>query len=175
MSLRGRFLVMVSLACVIAASFALAPSAIAATPLTGHFPIEEHFVGLEPESSVCGFPVNWDFTGQGTFQVFSDKSGNPIGANVLEHTSGTLSANGVELRTSSTDKQLIDFQSQTLVEVGVVFRYSAPGVGVVLMDRGRLIWNIDATGEMVGPPVFEAGPHPELHGDFGGLCTALTP
>jgi hypothetical protein len=30
-----------------------------------------------------------------------------------------------------------------------LFRYSAPGLGIVLMDRGRLIWNIDANGEMV--------------------------
>jgi hypothetical protein len=43
------------------------------------------------------------------------------------------------------------------------------------MDRGRLIWNIDSNGEMVGDPIFEAGPHPELNGDFGGLCAALTP
>ena len=43
------------------------------------------------------------------------------------------------------------------------------------MDRGRLIWNIDANGEMVGDPIFEAGPHPELHGDFRGLCAALSP
>ena len=44
------------------------------------------------------------------------------------------------------------------------------------MDRGRLVWNIDPeTGEMIGEPVFEAGPHPQLHGDYGDLCAALTP
>jgi hypothetical protein len=79
------------------------------------------------------------------------------------------------LRSASSDNKFYDFQNQTLAEVGLVFRDSGPGVGVVLMDRGRLIWNIDANGEMVGPPTFEAGPHPELHGDFGGLCAALTP
>ena len=41
------------------------------------------------------------------------------------------------------------------------------------MDRGRLIWNVDANAEMVGSPTFEAGPHPELHSDFGSLCAAL--
>jgi hypothetical protein len=121
-----------------------------------------------------GFPVRIDLTGQGTFQIFFDKLGNPTGANVLEHSSGTLSANGIELRFSSSDNKFYDFGTNTLAEVGLVSRYSGPAVGVVLMDRGRLIWNIDNTGEMVGPPRFEAGPHPELHGDFGGLCAALT-
>jgi hypothetical protein len=53
--------------------------------------------------------------------------------------------------------------------VGLVFRDSAPGVGVVLMDRGRLVF--DGNGELV----FEARPHPQLHDDFGELCSALAP
>jgi hypothetical protein len=178
MSLRSRFVTTASLACVIAVSSALAGGqahAIAATPITGHFPIDEHIAVLEPESNVCGFPISLDFTGQGTFQVFSDSLGNVARIHVLEHSSGTLSANGVDLRFASTDNKMYDLESQTVAEVGLVFRYSAPGVGAVLMDRGRLIWNIDASGEMVGEPIFEAGPHPELHGDFGDLCAALTP
>jgi hypothetical protein len=44
------------------------------------------------------------------------------------------------------------------------------------MDRGRLVWSVDPeTGDFAFPPVFEAGPHPQLHGDLGGLCEALTP
>src|SRR5439155_10449716 len=95
MSLRARFATTASLACVIAVSSALAGGqahAVAATPVTGHFPIEEHIAVLEPESSVCGFPISSDFTGQGTFQVFFDTLGNPIRINVLEHSTGTLSA-----------------------------------------------------------------------------------
>jgi hypothetical protein len=43
------------------------------------------------------------------------------------------------------------------------------------MNRGRLGWSINPeTGEMVGSPAFEAGPHPQLHGDYGGLCAVLT-
>jgi hypothetical protein len=130
---------------------------------------------LEPESTVCGFPISADVTGQGTFQLFFDDLGSPIRLNVLAHVTGTISANGIELRFASADNKFYDFQNQTLVEVGLVFRESGSRVGVVLMDRGRLIWNIDANGEMVGSPTFEAGPHPQLHGDFGGLCAALTP
>ena len=178
MSLRSRFATTGALACVIAVSSALAGGqahAGAATPLTGHFPIDEHIAVLEPESTVCGFPISLDFTGQGTFEVFFDTLGNATRIHVLEQSSGTLSANGIDLRFASTDNKMYDLESQTLAEVGLVFRYSAPGVGAILMDRGRLIWNIDANGEMVGEPIFEAGPHPELHGDFGGLCAALTP
>jgi hypothetical protein len=177
MSLRQQFLATISLACLMGVTSALAGGqtpAVAATPVTGQFPIEEHIAVLEPESTVCGFPVRIDLTGLGIFQIFFDKLGNPTGANVLEHSTGTLSANGIELRFSSSDNKFYDFGSNTLAEVGLVFRYSGPAVGVVLMDRGRLIWNIDDTGEMVGLPTFEAGPHPELHGDLDGLCAALT-
>ncbi len=178
MSLRQWFLAIASLASVIAVSSALAggqAQASPTTPFTGHFPIQEHIAVLEPESTLCGFPISLDFTGQGTFQVFFDDLGNPIRVHLLEHSTGTLSANGIELRFASSLNKFVDLQNQTLAEVGLVFRYSGPGVGVVLMDRGRLLWNIDDTGEMVGSPTFEAGPHPELHGDLGGLCAALTP
>ena len=176
MRLRSRFLATGALACLIAAASALAGGqASATTPLTGQFPISEHIAVLEPESSVCGFPISADFTGQGTFEVFFDAAGNATSIHVAEHSTGTLSANGIELRFVSTDNKMYNLESQTLAEVGLVFRYSGPGVGAVLMDRGRLIWNIDANGEMIGEPIFEAGPHPELHGDFGDLCAALTP
>ena len=152
MSRQHQFLATISLACLMGVAPALAGGqtpAGAAPPGPGQFPIEDHIAVLEPESTVCGFPVRIDLT-------------------------GTLSANGIELRFSSSDNKFYDFGTNTLAEVGLVFRYAGPAVGVVLMDRGRLIWNIDNTGEMVGPPRFEAGPHPELHGDFGGLCAALT-
>jgi hypothetical protein len=46
---------------------------------------------------------------------------------------------------------------------------------VVLSDRGRLVFDLDPeTGEYVDL-IFEAGPHPSLHGDFGDLCAVLTP
>jgi hypothetical protein len=161
---------------ILATMFGLPATALATPPATGHFPIEEHIAVLEPESSVCGFPISWDVSGQGTFQVFFDADGNPTGAHVLGVTSGELSANGITLRVRQADNKRFDFVENTVVETGLVFQYQLPGTGVVLMDRGRLVWNIDPeTGEMIGEPIFEAGPHPELHGDFGDLCAVLTP
>jgi hypothetical protein len=161
---------------VLATLLGLSTTAVAAPPETGHFPIEEHIAVLEPESSVCGFPISLDISGQGTFQVLFDADGTPTGAHVLILTSGQLSANGITLRVREANNLHFDFGENTVVESGLVFRYQLPGTGVVLMDRGRLVWNIDPeTGEMVGSPIFEAGPHPQLHGDIGDLCAVLTP
>jgi hypothetical protein len=161
---------------VLATMLGLPATAVATPPETGHFPIEEHIAVLEPESSVCGFPISLDISGQGTFEVFFDADGNATGAHVTEVVSGELSANGITLGSRSADNGHFDFTENTVVETGLVFQYQLPGTGVVLMDRGRLVWNIDPeTGEMIGEPVFEAGPHPQLHGDYGDLCAALTP
>jgi len=161
---------------VLAALLGLPATAVAAQPEIIRLPIEEHIAVLEPESSVCGFPISWDFSGQLTIQVFFDADGNPTGVHVLGVTSGELSANGITIRTQQANNRHIDLGENTMVETGIVFKYLLPGTGVVLMDRGRLVWNIDPeTGETVGEPVFEAGPHPFLHGDLGDLCAVLTP
>jgi hypothetical protein len=141
----------------------------------GHFPIEDHFV-VEPDSTICGFPITLDITGEGTFNFRMDADGNPVALHTHELTVGTLSANGIELRDFSSDNKHYDFQTSTMSETGLVFRDKFLGGKVVIMDRGRLIWNFDPdTNEPIGDPLFEAGPHPELHGDIAALCAALTP
>jgi hypothetical protein len=161
---------------VLATMLGLPANAVAAQPEIIRLPIEEHFPVVEPESSVCGFPISWDYSGQLTIQVFFDADGKPTGVHVLGVTSGELSANGITLRTQQANNRHYDLVQNTVVETGIVFKYLLPGTGVVLMDRGRLVWNIDPeAGEMVGDPIFEAGPHPSLHGDFGELCAVLTP
>lgn len=147
----------------------------ATPPEMFRFPVETHEAMLEPESSVCGFPVRLDESGEIRVHVHLDAQGNPIRVDVWGHSTGVLSANGIELRTFSNDHKFFDLRTQTMTELGVVSRISAPGLGVLLMDRGRLIWNIDANDETVGAPIFEAGPHPVLHGDTRGFCAALTP
>jgi hypothetical protein len=44
-------------ALVLATMLRLPTNAAAAPPQTGHFPIEGYIAALEPESSVCGFPM----------------------------------------------------------------------------------------------------------------------
>lgn len=155
-----------------AASLAAAP---ASPPLMGSFPIG-HEALLEPESSLCGFEILVQTSGTAKFQAFLDEAGDLSRVQVHARWTGTLSANGITLTARSSLNQILDFEASTVVEVGLVFQNAGPGTGVVLMDRGRLVWSVDPeTGDFAFPPVFEAGPHPQLHGDLGGLCEALTP
>jgi hypothetical protein len=166
----NRFRALGLLACLIAVATALSPEEAGASSdrtVTGRFPIDEHIAVFEPESSVCGFPISAQLTGEGTFQVFLDADGNFVRGHVLLRISGTLSANGIAIRFGRSDNQFFELDG-TVTEVGLVFRDSLPGLGVVLMDRGRLVFDGD------GQLVFEAGPHPQLHGDYGRLCAALT-
>jgi hypothetical protein len=142
---------------------------------TGTFPIYDHFV-IEPESTTCGFPITLDTTGTGHFEARLDAQGLNERVNLHIHTVGTLSANGITLRDFVSDNLVFDFFTLTMKEVGLGYRENFLGGGVVIMGRGHLLWNYDPyTGETVGNPIFEAGPHPELHGDIGALCAALTP
>lgn len=171
MSRRHRVSAIGFLACVIAVASALSPGHAGANSdrtITGRFPIELNEAVFEPESSVCGFPISAEMTGEGIFQLFLDANGDFLRAHVHLSVKGTLTANGVSVRLGRSVNQFFELDG-TVTEVGLVFRDSAPGVGVVLMDRGRLVF--DGNGELV----FEAGPHPQLHGDFGELCSALAP
>jgi hypothetical protein len=148
----------------------------ASTPFMESFPTQDHIVGLEPESSLCGFEITAEYSGTVAIRLFFDEAGDPKKLHVHIITTGSLSANGITLFGRSSRTQLYDFQASTVVEVGLVFMSAGPGTGVALMDRGRLVWSFDPdTGEWAFPPIFEAGPHPQLHGDVTGLCEALTP
>jgi hypothetical protein len=129
------------------AMLGLPATAVAAPPETGQFPIEEHIAVFEPESSVCGFPISVDLSGQGTFQVFFDADGNPTGAHVTEVVSGGVSANGITLVARSANNLHFDFTENTVMETGIVFQELLPGTGVVLMDRGR--WSGTSTRKPV--------------------------
>ena len=148
----------------------------ASTPFMESFPTGDHIVGLEPESSLCGFEITAEYSGSVAIRLFFDEVGDPKKLHVHIITNGSLSANGITLLGRSSRTQFIDFEASTGVEVGLVFMNAGTGTGVALMDRGRLVWSVDPdTGEVQFPPIFEAGPHPQLHGDVSGLCEALTP
>jgi hypothetical protein len=150
------------------ATFALGTSAWASTPITAHFPFEDHFVD-EGASAACGLPVTVDSTGTRTIQVLFDQSGNPIRLQVHINATGTMSANGIVLQEADHGSEFIDLVSVNETDVGLVFREVLPGLGIVIMDRGRVTVAPD------GSVLFEAGPHPALDGDFASLCAALTP
>jgi hypothetical protein len=151
-----------------AALAVLAPTAaLAAPPDTGRILVEDHFID-EGASAACGFPVQVDGSGVVTFQVLFDAAGNPIRVQIHENIEGTFSANGITLREIERGQIFRDRVEGTDTEIGLLFRVFLPGGGTAIADVGRLVF--DAEGNLI----FEAGPHPALHGDFAALCAALS-
>jgi hypothetical protein len=156
-----------------AAVLAIAPVAALAqpapaTPTTGHFEFEITYVD-EGASAACGFPVIFHQFNRGTYELFYDRQGNLTRVQVQTLVDGTATANGVTLLVHGRENNFYDVLTGTEMHASLEFRVWLPGLGVVIMDRGRLLFNAD------GNVVFEAGPHPALHGDFSALCAALTP
>jgi hypothetical protein len=145
----------------------LAPSAYAA-PTTGRFQQEITYVD-DGASAACGFPVTFHQLDRGTYELFFDQQGNLTRVQVQTLTDGTATANGVTLLEHGRENNFYDVLTGTSMEASLEFRVWLPGLGVVIMDRGRLLFDAD------GNVIFEAGPHPALAGDFTALCAALTP
>jgi hypothetical protein len=139
-----------------------------ATPTTGRFEQEITYLD-DGASAACGFPITFHQLDRGTYQLFFDKQGNLIRVQVQTLTSGTATANGITLLEQGRENNFYDIVTGTQMDASLEFRVWLPGLGVVIMDTGRLLF--DAEGNVV----FEAGPHPALDGDFAALCAALTP
>jgi hypothetical protein len=150
----------------IALALGLAQSAHA-TPTTGQFQFEIAYVD-EGASAACGFPVTFHQLDRGTYQLLHDRQGNLTRVQVQTLVNGTATANGITLLVHGRENNFYVLTG-TEMHASLEFRVWLPGLGVVIMDRGRLVFDAD------GNVVFEAGPHPALEGDFSALCAALTP
>jgi hypothetical protein len=151
----------------IALALGLAQSAYA-TPTTGQFQFEETYVD-DGASAACGFPVTFHQLGRGRYERSYDQQGNLTRVQVQIVIDGTATANGITLLVHGAGSNSFDVLTGTQMDASLEFRVWLPGFGVVIMDRGRLVF--DAEGNVI----FEAGPHPALEGDFSALCAALTP
>lgn len=145
---------------------ALATRAWGATPVTARFPVEDHFVD-DGASAACGFPVTVDVTGTRTFELFFDQAGNPVPGAQQPHRDHERERH--QPPGGRPQHGGLRSGERTGTDLGLVFREFLPGVGIVIMDRGRVSFASD------GSLLFEAGPHPALDGDFSALCAALTP
>jgi hypothetical protein len=146
----------------------LAGTAYASEPLTGTFPIGEQFTD-DGASAACGFDVTVHFAGTVRYIAFFDDQGQLTSLQLHYNTTGTMAANGITLNEVDHNTDNINLVDGTETVVGIVFREFLPGLGVVIMDRGRV------SGTLDGTVLFEAGPHPALDGNFTALCAALTP
>jgi hypothetical protein len=108
-------------------------------------------------------------TDTGSFQVFFDSTGTPVRLQIETVSTNTFSANGITIPFRSANKNTFNLINGTGTDIGLDIRVTIPGVGNLYLDRGRLVF--DSNGNLI----FEAGPHPSLHGDIDGLCAALTP
>jgi hypothetical protein len=147
---------------------ATAGQAVAVVPDTGSFQYDIHYID-DGASAACGFTVTFDQLNRGTFQVFFDRQGNPVRVQVQTSVNGTASANGITLLVHGQENVFYDLIQGTQMDASLEFRVWLPGLGVVIMDQGRLLFDAD------GNVTFEAGPHPALASDFTQLCAALTP
>ena len=136
-------------------------------PVIGSFQSTQSFI--DPgASAACGFPVTDTETDTGHFEVFFDNTGTPVRAQVEETLTGVFTANGLAVDIAGASLSIFDLNGG-VTDAGINIRVSLPGGGILYIDRGRLVF--DDNGNLVS----EAGPHPSLHGDFDGLCAALTP
>ena len=121
------------------------------------------------DSDICadfGFAVT--FVENGTFKTttYYDSEGNEV-KTILTNSNvrytSTASANG---KTLSTNYPLVFItRGDADIRVGLRNAYHVPGAGVVLLDAGHLILDIN-TGDVI----FEAGQHDLLNGSVDAFC-----
>jgi hypothetical protein len=118
------------------------------------------------DTTSCAFTITINVTDRVTGRQFFDAQGNVVQIDLEQNITGTESANGITLPTSSHFVEFLNFATGVAEEVGLTFKVQ--GGAVVIRDAGILVFNPDGT---VG---FIAGPHPSFEGDTAALCAALS-
>jgi hypothetical protein len=81
-----------------------------------------------------------------------------------------VTATGNDRVVSATSAGPRIFHDPTQIErIGLHAAFTAPGWGVILLDAGRIIFDL-VTREVI----WEAGPHQDYYGDFDKLCRYFT-
>jgi hypothetical protein len=84
------------------------------------------------------------------------------------HGVATLTANGKTLTSNFGAMILVDLEVERVKVVGTVYNIQVPGAGNVLLDAGSVVFD-DSNGSIVRI----GGPHQQLTGDTGALCSYL--
>jgi hypothetical protein len=142
-------------------------STAAATP-----PTIEVFEGPYEFSVPCG---SFDNLVAGTeyhrVTTYYDAGGTPIRRTVNDRymETDTNSVTGASLELKGSGHQEFDLITGRRTVSGQVFLVTQPGLGIVILDTGRVVFS------MPGHPIFEAGPHEALHAGIDPLvCAALS-
>lgn len=136
-------------------------------------PVSERFefaYESEPMAGCGDFVILADGAGTTHVTTFFDRDGAPKRVTVHGNYTG-LMTNSVTGKTlvdaPSVAFITIDVQAGTQTNVGTYWSVTVPGVGVILLEAGRLVF------DGAGPPVFIAGPHLPPPEAIATLCRAL--
>jgi hypothetical protein len=130
---------------------------------------------LGQEAADCGnFTVLADTVFRGHATLRFDATGNLVQITAHERFTEILyNSNDPTKFVSSipqeTSNLLVNIEKSTEWVAGASIKFIVPGVGVVLHDVGRLVYDTN-TGEVL----FQAGPQQYLNGDIAALCAALS-
>lgn len=162
-------------ASLVAAAFALLALpllAAAAPPVVETF----HDEGSSPFAGPCPNGVTLDntFTEDVRVTTFFDNEGNPVRLQITVNYVGVVSnpETGESVENPGHTTIIIDLVEGTEAQVGLVFKATVPGEGVVFHDVGRVFFDAAGNVTVAGPhDVFAAvGPHPVR----ALFCAALT-
>jgi hypothetical protein len=119
----------------------------------------------------CDFPIALDFVFDAREKFFYNEEGELIRFQAHVDRQGTLTnlETGLTLRDPGHSTVFIDMVEGTQTVVGLNWNINVPGEGVVVLDVGRLVFDL-YTGDIL----FEAGPH-QLRGEGPTwLCDVLS-
>jgi hypothetical protein len=163
-------------ACAIALALttpALTTRALAAEPTTFTFTVD-NFTWTD---DLCGFPITHVENGTGKVTVFVDQQGNPVKsiATDMSRFTITAAANGKTLVSIEPTVLILDFEANTLAQLGLIVAFHVPGHGAILLAAGRLV--VVPTGAPPTPADVLAidGPHQPIEGDVTAYCNYFSP
>ena len=128
----------------------IASPAAAAKPVTRT--VEAHGTFTIP----CGtLTLVEEYTQSVLVTIWLDGDGHPMRGHARVRYDGTISAPGSTLRVSDVGRftSFIDFgpDGATVREIGMAYKFSAPDLGVIAHDVGRLTFFPDGSVEAKGP------------------------
>jgi hypothetical protein len=119
----------------------------------------------------CGYPVAMTLHGSWNIVSFTDRAGDLVKQRRNFRFVAEFSANGVTIVGRSRGPELVEYHedgTSTMTVMGVVSR-QVRGAGTVMQHAGRTVVELDADGEEIGDPVFQAG----QFDDAGEVCVAF--
>src|SRR5215203_1534467 len=168
-ALMKRIIMLSTLAATMALMVALAGSASAYPPTTVEL---DTVTGDEVLVNCDGFDIRDDFIQRGTQTTFYDRNGEHVRDRFhFRYVDRFYNSETGKEYTATTANTIdfVDLQSGQLDAMGLEYQLTIPGVGLVILDAGKLIF--DAQGNVV----FESGQHQILGSetDTDKFCQVL--